>query len=366
MTSQKSVVVIPGDDAAPEAVHPTLALLRTLELPIDFNVLPDGEHMAAEMSRAESQQMVRTAVDAADTVLFGATSGKTAGIGYLRWGKQTFANVRPIKWRPGYRSPLAHPQGIDYVIVRENIEDLYVGIEGDLADLVASTLDTTQRFQPDASFDGVAGKYAIKVITEANTERVTRFACELALQRKATGGRGKLTCSAKYNMLRETDELFRQVAARVTRGYPELEYEEFIVDDFARRIVAEPQEIDVVVLPNLFGDILSDEAAGTIGGLGLAPSGCYGDGFAYFEPVHGTAPDIAGEHVINPTATVLSAAMMLDYLGYNAAARLVESAVDTVYAAGHTLTPDQGGTASTETVVEAFAREIERIGTAAS
>ena len=117
-------------------------------------------------------------------------------------------------------------------------------------------------------------------------------------------------------MLRESDGLFRRVAEETAKGYPDVIYNQYIVDDFARRIVASPQEFDVVVMPNLYGDILSDAAAGTIGGLGLAPSGCYGENYAYFESIHGTAPDIAGKHLINPTATLLSATMMLEYIGY--------------------------------------------------
>ncbi len=144
-SAPRRVAVLPGDDAAPEAVQPTLPLLQTLELPIEWEILPDGEQMEREMSRKEASAFVRATVDRTDTVLFGATSGKTAGVGYLRWGKDTFANVRPIKWRPGYRSPLRAPAGIDYVIVRENIEDLYLGIEGDLAELTASSLELRPR-----------------------------------------------------------------------------------------------------------------------------------------------------------------------------------------------------------------------------
>ena len=354
----KRVTVIPGDDAAPEAVHPTLDLLRSLNLPIAWTVLPDGAELAKRHSRSEGARLVQEAIDASDTVLFGAASGSTPGVGYLRYGKQTFANIRPIKWRPGFRSPLRDPVGIDYIVVRENLEDMYVGIDGDLAELRASTLSLRSRSRPDGWLDNLTGKYAVKVITEENTERVTRFACMLARQRQAAGYPGRITCSAKYNVLRETDELFRRVARAIVEEDAALEYEEFIVDDFARRLVATPQAFDVVLLPNLFGDLLSDEGAGTIGGLGLAPSGCYGDGYAYFEPVHGTAPDIAGRYVINPTATILSAGMMLEYLGFAPAAQALEAAVERVYAAGDCLPPDQGGTASTEAFVEAVAEAI--------
>ena len=194
---------------------------------------------------------------------------------------------------------------------------------------------------------GERGIYAIKVITERATRRVAEFACQLAMKRKRAGGKGKLTCTSKYNMLRESDGLFRRIVEETAAQHPEIKYEQFIVDDFARRLVQSPQDLDVVVAPNLYGDILSDAAAGTIGGLGLAPSGCYGADYAYFESVHGTAPDIMGMGIINPSATMLSAALMLEYLGFADAGARLDSAVRKVYADGHVLTPDQGGTART-------------------
>jgi isocitrate/isopropylmalate dehydrogenase len=346
------VAVVPGDDAAPEAVHPTLEVLRALELPVDWVVLPDGEALAS-LPPASRERMIRAAVDASDSVLFGATSGTTGGIAYLRWGRAAFANVRPIKWRPGLRSPLRAPEGVDYVIVRENLEDLYLGLEGDLRVLRDSGLDLRPwsglvdmpaGYGPQESRDG---RYAVKVITRENTERVAHFACRLALERGRAGHPGKVTCATKHNILPRSDGFFRDVVAGVVSEYPGLAYEEFIVDDFARRLVASPHDLDVVVLPNLYGDILSDEAAATVGGLGVVPSGCYGEDLAYFEPVHGTAPDIAGTGTINPTATLLSAAMMLEHLGFAEAATRLEAAVDGTIGAGDRLTPDQGGSAAT-------------------
>jgi isocitrate/isopropylmalate dehydrogenase len=339
--ANKKVVVLPGDDAAPETMSATMEVLRALALPIDYLEFPPGEKWV----RGETDAAARKAIDSSDTTLFGSTSGKTTSIVYLRWGKQTYANVRPAKWSSGYRSPMAHPEGIDYVIVRENLEDLYLGLEGPLRDL--APLKPTSRILRGPLKTDEKGVYAIKVITERNTRRVADFACKLALKRKRAGGKGKLTCTSKYNMLREADEFFRQVVEETAAKYPDIKYEQFIVDDFARRIVASPHELDVVVMPNLYGDILSDAAAGTIGGLGLAPSGCYGDDYAYFESVHGTAPDIMGMGIINPTATMLSAAMMLEYLGFDDASRRFESAVRRVYAEGRILTADQGGSAKT-------------------
>lgn len=342
----KHVVIIPGDDAAPEAMAPTVEILKSLALDLTFTEFPSGkEGIERYGSRNAFDQALREAIDHSDTTLFGSTNGTTGGIWYLRWGKQTFANVRPAHWRPGFRSPLKHPEHIDLVIVRENLEDLYMGIEGDLAML--SSLPVTSRLTRQPLDTTLTGKFALKVITEEGTRRVAHFAYQLARTRKAHGGKGKVTCTSKYNMLRDSDGLFRSVVEATAKEYPDLRYEEYIVDDFARRLVASPSEFDVVVMPNLYGDILSDVAAGTIGGLGLAPSGCYGESYAYFESVHGSAPDIAGKNIINPTATLLSAVLMLEYLGQNEAAARLEKAITRVYAEGRTLTPDQGGTSST-------------------
>jgi isocitrate/isopropylmalate dehydrogenase len=339
--AKKKLVVLPGDDEAPQTVYAALEVIRALGPEIEFVEFPTGEHWV----RGETDKAARAAIDASDSTLFGSTSGKTTSINYLRWGKQTFANVRPCRYMTGFKSPLAQPEGIDYVIVRENLEDLYLGLEGPLEALAPLHLHSRiLRADLDTS---VRGKYAVKVITEKATRRVARFACELARKRKAAGHPGKLTCTSKYNMLRESDGFFRQLVEETAADYPDIKYEQFIVDDFARRIVQSSHSLDVVVMPNLYGDILSDAAAGTIGGLGLAPSGCYGDGYAYFESVHGTAPDILGMGIINPTATMLSATMMLEYLGFAEESRRFENAIRKVYGAGKTLTTDQGGSAKT-------------------
>jgi len=340
----KRVCVIPGDDAVPEAVLPALDVLRAMELDIDYEVLPSGEEGQAKHGQ-DFARVCREAIDSCDTTLFGSTSGKTPALGYLRWQKATYANVRPVKYMSGAKSPLRDPEGIDFVIVRENMEDLYVGVEGDLSILQPLGLTNRLTRQP---LPTEGGRFALKVITEANTRRIADYACKLALRRKAQGKPGRVTVACKYNMLPQTDGLFRKVATEVVKEYPDLTYEDYIVDDFARRIVASPHDLDVVVLPNLYGDILSDEAAALVGGLGVAPSGCYSDTFAYFEPVHGSAPDIVGQHIINPTATLLSAAMMLDYLGLGDDARRLEAAVEAVYRDGRLLTPDQDGSATSD------------------
>ena len=345
----KRVVIIPGDDAAPEAMAPTLDLLKSLALDIEFTEFPIGQDGVKQYgSRRDFHQALCRAIDQSDTTLFGSTNGTTGGISYLRWGKQTYANMRPTRWLPGFRSPLKQPEGIDLVIVRENLEDLYMGIEGDLGVLSALPETSVTSYLTKKPLDTTpVGKFAIKVITVQATQRVVRFACELARKRKARGGRGLVTCTSKYNMLRSSDGLFRQVAEETAKAYPDIEYNQYIVDDFAHRLVANPSQFDVVVMPNLYGDLLSDAAAGTIGGLGLAPSGCYGESYAYFESAHGTAPDIAGRNIINPTATLLSAGLMLEYLGWQDVADRLEAAIARIYAEGQVLTPDQGGSSST-------------------
>ncbi len=348
---QKQVAVIIGEDASPEVMLPTLQLLETMDCGIDFNVLLVGAD-AREQYGTSFPDAARDAIDAADAAFFGSTNGASAtALFYLRWGKQTYANVRPCRWQPGFNSPLKSPEGIDFVVVRENLEDLYVGIEGNVLELRDLPLMSQTARRPLAELG--AGKFALKLITEAGSERVIRFAFELAATR-----RQKVTVACKYNMLSLSDGLFRQTGNRIAKEYPSIRHETLIIDDFAYQMNANPQQFDVVVMPNLYGDILSDSAAGLIGGLGLMPSGCYGEDYAYFESAHGTAPDIAGNNVINPTATLLSAAMMLDYLGRNTAANTLRNAVTAVYEQGEVLCADQGGQATTTSFIDAVATHL--------
>lgn len=347
----KRVVAIPGEDASPEAFEPTVALVDRLGLDVEWMRPPVGQS-GIDVCGHPFPPAARDAIDASDATLFGSTSGPSAlALFYLRWGKQTYANVRPAQWFPGARSPLADPRGVDLVILRENLEDLYVRAEGSVDDLSPLGLRSATARRPIAEMN--PGKFALKVITERGTERVARFAFALARKRRALGSAGKVTCGTKHNMLPESDGLFKDVTSRIAADYADIAFESFIVDDLAHRLVSRPREFDVVLLPNLYGDILSDATAALVGGLGLAASGCYGDDYAYFESAHGTAPDIAGKGVINPTATILSAAMMLEYLGFGAGATSLVDAVARVYAEGKTLTPDQGGHATTVQFCEA-------------
>src|SRR5205085_10622479 len=189
-------------------------------------------------------------------------------------------------------------------------------------------------------------------------QRVAAAACDIALQRQAAGYPGLVTLGAKYSILPRTDGRFREIVRETVRQHGSLTYQEYLIDDMARRMVAAPETLDVVVLGNEHGDILADAASGTIGGLGLSPSACYGEQYAYFEPVHGSAPDLAGKGIINPTAMLLSGAMMLTYLGYTEQGKHSERAIEQIYRAGVGLTRDQGGTGDTMKFVEAVVESI--------
>jgi len=359
MTNSKAyrVAVIRGEDAAPEAMDAAIDVINLLAPGIEWTY-PVVGLAAKERGESPFPDAAKIEIDRSDATLFGATSGPSAlALFYLRWGRQTFANVRPTKWMRGCQTPLASPEGLDIVIVRENLEDSYLFLEGDLVDLKPLGLKSpTLGMAPE---NMGRGTYALKAITQDGSERIARFAFELAKKRKVQGKPGKVTASAKYNMLPKTDGLFVEVAKEVAKSYPEIDFETLIIDDFAHRLVRRAQDFDVVLLPNLYGDILSDAVAGLSGGLGLAPSGCYGEHFAYFESAHGTAPDLTGKGLINPTATLLSGAMMLDYLGIEGAGERLRAAIAAVYERGERLTPDQGGNSGTKEFCNAIIAELD-------
>lgn len=352
----KQIAVFYGDDASPEVMLPTVNLLRSMDLGIDF-VEPLVGQAAKQATGSLFPEEAKAQIDAADATFFGSTSGdSTPVLFYLRWGKQTFANVRPCLYVPGFNSPMANPDGIDFTIIRENLEDLYLGLEGDTQDLAG--LNLYSRHARANLSDLGPGKYAIKAITEKGSERVIRYAFELARKRNK---QRKVTVTCKYNMLAVADGLFLQIGKAIAEEYPDIEFEHYIIDDFLCRMITNPHALDVVVMPNLYGDIMSDGAAGLIGGLGLAPSGCFGDDYAYFESAHGTAPDIAGQDAINPTATLLSAAMLLDYLAMENPAQQLRDAIAAVYTDENNRTLDQGGSASTTEFFAAISKTLKSL-----
>ena len=350
------VVVIEGEDAAPEAMAPSVALLDRMGLPIEWRPACVGV-AAKQRTGSFFPTEARQQIDEADATFFGSTSGPSvAALFHLRWGRKTFANVRPARWIPGARSPRARPEGIDFTIVRENLEDLYLGLEGEVEELAALALDVPRARKKLSDY--APARFALKLISEEGSRNVLRFAFDLARRGRTRGRPGRRCCAAKYNMLPKSDGYFCDIARELSADYPDVGFETVIIDDFGQRLVLHPHELDVVVMPNLYGDIMSDTAAGLIGGLGLAPSGCFGDEYAYFESAHGTAPDIAGQGIINPTATLLSGAMLLEYLGFVGAAERLRGAVDAVYREGKSLTPDQGGSASTVDFCDAVEQSL--------
>lgn len=350
LSNPPTICVIAGDDAAPEVMRPTMDVLRILAPDIRFVEALSG-HEAQEYYGEAFPNDTRIKIDAADCTLFGASGGPSRPVlWYLRWGKETYTNVRPVRWFPGYRSPMLHPEKIDYVIVRDNLEGMYPPREGDVSELRVLTSSTSWWQAPPVEKQGT---YAVRVCTDEQMYRLAVSACELALYRQASGYPGMVTLGAKYSILPRTDGRLRTIVKETVLAYPSLKYQEFLIDDLARRLIAAPETLDVVVLSNEHGDVLADVASGSIGGLGLSPSACYGEHYAYFEPVHGSAPDLVGKGIINPTAMLLSGAMMLTYLGYNEQSKKLESAIEQTYRAGVVLTLDQGGRGRTMEFIEA-------------
>ncbi len=353
--AKKKVCVIKGDDASPEFVIPTVEILEGMGLGIEFLWPLTGEEAIQKYGKAFPEE-AKKMVDGADCTLFGSSRDMTGGLGYLRWGKKTYANFRPVKWMKGMRSPLKKPEGIDFVVVRENLEGLYPGREGEIERL--EPLKLTDFITGQVLDTSKKGKFAVRVITEENTRNVAKATCVLAMKRKAKGGKGKVTVASKYNMLFQSDELFRQIVEETVRQHPELTFDQQVIDNFCQQMIINPQQFDVVVMPNEHGDVMADGAAALVGGLGLAPSACFGKDYAYFEPVHGTAPDLMGKNIVNPTAMILSAKWMLEYLGFEDAAQRLERAVYGVYEEGKYLTPDQGGSSSTTQFCKAVKEKL--------
>ncbi|WXG44051.1 MAG: isocitrate/isopropylmalate dehydrogenase family protein [Promethearchaeati archaeon SRVP18_Atabeyarchaeia-1] len=353
----KKVVAMGGDGVGPEVVNAACTILESMGLDIEITKAPCGE-AAIKSHGTPLPDETKQLCDTADAILFGAVGDKsTQIITYLRWVLDTYANIRPVKYYGGVRSPLREPSGIDFVIVRENSEGLYPAREGDLS-MLARQLPDYRDLLGRSFMQFGKGKFAIRVITEKGTSRIAKFACEYARRRRNLGFPGKLTCVTKSNLLVQSCGLFRKTVEDEVRKYDDLVYEHYYVDDAARRIIRYPKEMDVIVTSNMFGDILSDLAAEVVGGLGLAPSACVGNKHAYFEPVHGSAPKYAGKNMVNPTATILSAKMMLEHLGMQRPAFDLEKAVQEIYKKGETLTYDQGGNASTMDFAEAVLRKL--------
>jgi len=357
------IAVLPGDGIGPEVTREALKVLSAVEksipdLHFHFEEYPVGARCYLETGTDLSLETLQ-ACKRADAILFGAAGlpdvrGKDGTEILpqltLRFALDLYAGIRPIKRFEGVPSVLSGNRPIDYVIIRENTEGLYASRGGGV------------RLGDEMTVDNM-------VITRKGTERVVRWAFSLARGRKGAplDGKRRVDCVDKANVLKGM-AFFREVFDQVASEFPEIIAGYAYVDAMALYLVRQPEKFDVLVMENMFGDILSDLAAGTIGGLGLAPSADLGDQYGLFQASHGTAPDIAGKGIANPLAQILSAAMMLDWLGERKAdlqaekgAKAIEQAVANVLGDFRNHTADIGGKASTEGVGDAVAQEVERM-----
>ncbi len=311
------VTLIPGEGTGPELIEATRLVLEATGVPLEWDVQIAGE-AALQAEGDPLPARVLESIKANKVALKGPLTTQL-GVGFrsvtvrMRQALDLYANVRPAFTIPGVR---ALYDDLDLVILRENTEGMYAGIEHDV-------------------IPGEAAE-AIRLITRKGSERIVRYAFEYA----RAHGRKSVTAVHKANVLKLTDGLFLSVAQKVAAEYPDIPFMDRIVDNMAMQLVQHPQEYDVIVTTNLFGDILSDLAAGLVGGLGLAAGANIGVEAALFEPVHGSAPKYAGQNKVNPTATILAGAMLLRHLGEEAAANRVEAAVRAVIGEGKTVTYD--------------------------
>lgn len=328
------VTLIQGDGIGPAIVAATLTVVEATGVKIAWEEAIAGEE-ALEKYGTPLPEETLVSLQKNKVGLKGPLT-TPIGSGYrsinvaLRKALDLYVNLRPAKSYPGVNSPYRE---IDLVVVRENTEDLYAGVE---------------------HMVGLDAAESIKIITRRASERIVRYAFEYARQHN----RRKVTAVHKANILKLSDGLFLETARSVAAQYPEIEFEERIVDNMAMQLVQKPHLYDVMVMPNLYGDILSDLCAGLVGGLGVAPSANVGDTVALFEPVHGSAPKYRGEDKVNPTAMILTAALMLRYLGEEEAASRIERAVAEVLREGKTVTYDLGGSAGTAAMGRAIADKV--------
>ena len=329
MTERRKVSLIPGDGIGPEVMLATVRVLEALGVPLDFEHCDAGSEVISKygtnLPRETLDSVLRNGV-----ALKGPT-GTQVGAGLpsanvaLRKGLDLYAALRPVRSVPNVKTRY---EDVDLVVVRENTESLYTGLEHIVVPGVVESL---------------------KIISEKASSRIARFAFDYARK----NGRKKVTAVHKANIMKLSDGLFLDCCRRVAREFTEVAYEEVIVDNMCMQLVRNPERYDVLLMENLYGDIISDLCAGLVGGLGVVPGGNIGERIAVFEAVHGTAPDIAGKNLANPTALMMSAVMMLNWLGLPEASRRFDKALLRVYAEGKVRTGDLGGTATTREFTDA-------------
>ena len=330
----RTVTLIPGDGIGPEISQSVVKIFEAAKVPIKFEIVEAGakvmdqENTPLPQAVLDSIQKNKVALKGPITTPIG--SGFRSVNVALRQYFDLYANVRPIKSIKGVPSRY---EEVDLIIVRENTEDLYAGIEHKIGEVAAES---------------------IKVITKKASDRIAKYAFTLANQQQ----REKVTAVHKANIMKLSDGLFLDCVRDIRKQYPDIEYDEQIVDAMCMNLVLHPESSDVLVMGNLYGDILSDLCAGFVGGLGLIPGANIGEEIAIFEAVHGSAPSIAGCNQANPTALIQSAIMMLRHLNLLNEANRIEAALYAVYEQGHDLTKDLGGTATTTQFTDALIAKL--------
>jgi len=324
------ITLIPGDGIGPDITAATLRVMEATGIKFDWEEKNAGEGAISKYGTPLPQEVIdsikrnKIALKGPLTTPIG-TGFRSVNVA-LRKELDLYANVRPTRTFKGVKSRY---ENIDLVVVRENTEDLYAGIEHMVGEDAAES---------------------IKIITRKGSERIARFAFDYAVK----AGRKKVTAVHKANIMKCTDGLFLECARKISQEFPEIEFEDRLVDNMCMQLVQKPELYDVMVMPNLYGDIVSDLCAGLVGGLGMAPGANIGELAAIFEPVHGSAPKYAGMDKVNPSSMILSGVLMLEYMGEKEAADRVLKAVKEVIAEGKTVTYDLGGTAKTSEMAEAI------------
>ena len=334
----QTITVIPGDGIGPEVTDATLTVLKAAGADLEYDMQQAGLIALQEQRNPLPKSTLESAE--ANRIMLKGPLTTPSGAGFrsinveMRKAFDLYANVRPVRTIvPGGRY-----EDIDLVLIRENTEGLYVGVEHYIG----------------IHGDPHAAAESVMIITRFGAERICRYAFEYS----RANGRKKVTLAHKANILKFTQGLFLEVGQEVAKEYPDIEWEDRIIDATAMLLVLDPYRLDVLVMENMFGDILSDLMAGLIGGLGLAPAGNIGKDAAMFEAVHGSAPDIAGQGVANPTGLLMSACLLLDHVEQQEVATRIRGALDTVIRANESRTVDMGGSASTTEYTEALVRAL--------
>jgi isocitrate dehydrogenase (NAD+) len=328
--------LIPGDGIGPEVMKPTLKLIKAAGVNVEWDTHLAGAEALKKHGTTLPKQMMDSFAE--NKVALKGPVTTPVGEGFasvnveLRQSFDLYANLRPVKNLPGVK---ARYENVDLIVVRENTEGLYSGIEHEVVPGVMESL---------------------KIITEKASTRIAKFAFEYA----QSNSRKKIAAVHKANIMKLTDGLFLQCARNTAKDYKNIAFSDLIVDNACLQLVLDPTRLDVLLLENLYGDIVSDLAAGLVGGLGVVPGANLGDTHALFESVHGSAPDIKGKNIANPTAIILAAVMMLEYISEKQAAARIAAALHAVLTRGERLTRDLGGSATTSQFADAIRREIEK------